>query len=333
MRHPTLSEQLEPLRTPQERPARRSEPFQDRSFTAGFSSRQAASAAARRLLLKLGVSRAFLGEHFQVVPEGVGRYGYVLTGTMAGREIEANRRIEGGVRPGQLFHSPVSARNAARTWFESHGVIRAQEGQEFRLSPRKGGWTFEVVKMPLVQKGAIKDARGILHATGYMSGGDARRAAEAVVGKIKPGPVEGVDYWIVRDEDHYWSYTTLKPAEQARETPMVEIRPHKGTVIVDVPPSDAPRAPSYAEKARIRKFIEEHYDEDAGHWLGFNDESAATTLNVPRAWVTQVRESYGPDLTFAAPSAGPDLDEIKERVRVALLALRDCADALGMGDA
>lgn len=57
------------------------------------------------------------------------------------------------------------------------------------------------------------------------------------------------------------------------------------------------RQPSLADRRRIRESVEEHYDEDKQRWDGdMTDAGLAHKLDVPRQWVTMVREMYGPDV-------------------------------------
>lgn len=57
--------------------------------------------------------------------------------------------------------------------------------------------------------------------------------------------------------------------------------------------AEPPNEPTRDAKRRIRKEVQDHYDEDRGRYIGeASDVSIAESLKVPRAWVTQIREEF-----------------------------------------
>lgn len=62
------------------------------------------------------------------------------------------------------------------------------------------------------------------------------------------------------------------------------------------PPKPPVREATFADKKRIRTALDEFYDEDRGHYRGdWSDRTLAEKLDMPRVWVAQVRDTYGPD--------------------------------------
>lgn len=76
------------------------------------------------------------------------------------------------------------------------------------------------------------------------------------------------------------------------------------------------RDPTYDERMRIRRILEECFDDKAGQWLeGLDDKKAGEKINVPWALVTRIREAaYGPI-----------------RVDAELVAIRQEMDAIDQG--
>ena len=67
-------------------------------------------------------------------------------------------------------------------------------------------------------------------------------------------------------------------------------------VSIQAPVEDSPRQPSPSDKATIRQFLDGHFDDSKGMYLdGCSDEKAGLELNMPWAWVRDIREfAYGP---------------------------------------
>lgn len=69
---------------------------------------------------------------------------------------------------------------------------------------------------------------------------------------------------------------------------------------------DAPRQMTAADKRKVFRAIDENWDETKSRYLGAaSDSHLAQTLNVPRAWVTEVREE-----NFGKTQRNEDLDKI-----------------------
>lgn len=88
-----------------------------------------------------------------------------------------------------------------------------------------------------------------------------------------------------------------------RSTP-AETPPHKEPTMTPAPalppppappPSAAPppRIPTRDDRRRVLDGLEEHWNHDAGCYAkSFTDKSLAEKLNVPRAWVTAIRDEF-----------------------------------------
>jgi len=64
----------------------------------------------------------------------------------------------------------------------------------------------------------------------------------------------------------------------------------------DIPVAEPPRQPTWADNRRIRQDLDLAYDAEGGRYFNNNtDETVAKRLNVPRAWVSTIRELFGPD--------------------------------------
>jgi hypothetical protein len=96
---------------------------------------------------------------------------------------------------------------------------------------------------------------------------------------------------------------TLKPMKKETEvvpttatTPAPPMRVNGSKPPTEIPVAEPPRQPTWADNRRIRQDLDLAYDADAGRYFNNNtDESVAQRLNVPRAWVSTIRELYGPD--------------------------------------
>lgn len=75
-------------------------------------------------------------------------------------------------------------------------------------------------------------------------------------------------------------------------------------------PIEQPRKPTRDEKRLIVLAIEDHYD-DATHSYaaGWSDDKIAADLNVPRKWVSDLREE------FYGPVVDPELAELERKVK------------------
>lgn len=89
--------------------------------------------------------------------------------------------------------------------------------------------------------------------------------------------------------------TIVHPAIEPEPIPMPEPEV-TATAIELAPAAEAPRQPTWADNRRIRAALDDAYDADAGRYFGeLSDEKVAADLNLPRAWVSTIRELFGPD--------------------------------------
>lgn len=60
-----------------------------------------------------------------------------------------------------------------------------------------------------------------------------------------------------------------------------------------MPKTEAPRQPTREDKRRIMAELQEVYlGEDRGYASGKSDDTVAKDLNLPRAWVSDIREDF-----------------------------------------
>lgn len=187
---------------------------------------------------------------------------------------------------------------------------------------------------------------------GYLSSFDAKKAAFAHfdrAGRTSGSPVQGVDYWLVQDARNLWGFSLTDPNPKPEpEVPEIAPEPPKEAA----PMSDAStqavrdqeettslvvetrvdvRQPTLTDNRRIRSAVEDKYDEAKQMYVGnWSDRMLAEDLKVPRAWVTRVREMYGPDVNNdAAIRAEAAKMQAKQRV---LEAIELAAKATGISN-
>jgi hypothetical protein len=140
----------------------------------------------------------------------------------------------------------------------------------------------------------------------YAWGGYSTRAA-AKAGAVKAlrkrgfeGPKEPGDFRITREASGYrWNSAT--PAPVSHQIPPSPANDH--------PRAEPPRQATLEQNRRIRAFLDDAYDEEAGRYYhDGSDAKAAEMLKVPRAWVTTIRELYGPDQNDGAAKRRAELD-------------------------
>lgn len=79
----------------------------------------------------------------------------------------------------------------------------------------------------------------------------------------------------------------------------------------------APRSPNSPDRRRVREALLDHYDEDKGRYFqAHSDVSLAAKLDVPRAWVSELREvmGLGADVCEAQDAYDKELGEIKAEI-------------------
>jgi hypothetical protein len=80
-------------------------------------------------------------------------------------------------------------------------------------------------------------------------------------------------------------------------------KPAKLAVVAEAPP----RLPTNEQRLQIRGALDQHFDDAKGRYLdGYSDDKIAAHLNVPRAFVSNIREAaYGPLL------GNPEIDALR----------------------
>ena len=84
--------------------------------------------------------------------------------------------------------------------------------------------------------------------------------------------------------------------------------------------AELPRLPTREDNRRIRQALDEHYDDGGPYYFDdLSDVALADKLNVPRAWVSDLREqSYGPDTNVAAIRKVATAVDLEKRLTVAI---------------
>lgn len=111
-----------------------------------------------------------------------------------------------------------------------------------------------------------------------------------------------------RIKDHWASLTPEQKAERQRKRietfrrnrvaqAKEQMEDLVQTSVAPAPAPDGIRTPTRDDNRRIREALDTHYDEDAQHYIGaMRDAKLAAKLDVPAAWVSDIREAfYGPD--------------------------------------
>jgi hypothetical protein len=96
--------------------------------------------------------------------------------------------------------------------------------------------------------------------------------------------------------------------------------------------AEQPRQPTIPERRQIMEELEVHYDVAAERYMAaFSDESIASKLNVPRAWVSDIRTQlfglHGGNETELKVAA--DLEGLEKRVDDALTMLAEISADIG----
>lgn len=102
----------------------------------------------------------------------------------------------------------------------------------------------------------------------------------------------------------------------------------EGEVMTEVK-APAPRAMTLADRRRINERLSEVYLENA-YAAGFSDNRVAVDLNVPRAWVTEIRDLlYGPAVNEDTLAARAEIKALTERATKIEAAIEGLIDELG----
>jgi hypothetical protein len=142
----------------------------------------------------------------------------------------------------------------------------------------------------------------------------AERSAVAFVQRMGVRtPKRGRDFRVFQLADGWgWDaiLTTKEPSPMTDDSNIVAIRRtpairEMSTPMTNTNDDSGPRASTIAQRREIRDYLDANYDEDNARWRGeLSDKKAAEDLSMPRAWITQVRETtYGPDVNEADAKA------------------------------
>lgn len=107
--------------------------------------------------------------------------------------------------------------------------------------------------------------------------------------------------------------TALVPLNSVMAEKLAPVRSAMTPAFTEETPmaAEPPRIATQADNRRILDALAEHYDEARSLYRrAFSDASVAQALNVPRAWVEDVRTRFfGPDTNEAAIERAADLDK------------------------
>lgn len=114
----------------------------------------------------------------------------------------------------------------------------------------------------------------------------------------------------------YLRIEASKKPEAVMKTTATQQTPSSKVIEIKVA-AEAPRAASREDNRRIREALDATYDELRGCYTGnFSDDSLAAQLDVPRAWVSSVRDQfYGPNTSAERLEAPAKLAEYESEAR------------------
>jgi hypothetical protein len=177
---------------------------------------------------------------------------------------------------------------------------------------------------------------GTCGAKDYVSEANRRLPAEVVAKKLR---LRG---WRIgrngRDQcpDHYW-YKGHKQAaiiEFPQEEKTMEEQPAAVPYHGVLPPvAEPPRQPTREDRRAVRDKLDECYDEGAGRYSGaWTDTSVALALNMPRAWVSSVRDDFfGPEANEADDAYAKAIASLATRLDKAETDLLTVLDTMEKG--
>lgn len=124
------------------------------------------------------------------------------------------------------------------------------------------------------------------------------------------------------------------PRKISKGAPEVAADPRIDTIVPPQPGASArpPRVLEREDRRLIFAKLEEVYvDENTGYTAGWNDDAVARDMNVPRAWVEEIREqNFGPQKA----SQSAEVQAIDDAIRAVEAQLADAAPTLtGLGRA
>lgn len=259
------------------------------------------------------------------------------------------------------FASSWGADQAARSYLERVGVRTAQRDRDYRMYLLPDGFAWDrltTTPLPLPPEATVWPPRdggdrragrvikahtpvfplatptgrrspGIM-TRGFVNPTSARNAARRFLrdrGIAEPKP--GLDYRTLKFEDGWgWDATTTTTTITEEKTMSLNDRiVTRAVTMSDAAPMPAnddtgPRASTLAQRREIRDYLDANYDDDNGRWRGdLSDRKVAELLGMPRAWITQVRDSV----------FGPDINEVQAKEReVDAQTLKQLADLEGI---
>lgn len=298
-----------------------------------YTARATAQKVARRYFTRLGVTEPKEGKHFSTYRKGTARGWWVAIldprGIPAGGLPEPMAAMEyaprGKTFPSKTFSNRWNAARAARNFLALRINVPPREDIHYSLTGSDDdSWTVTILDPrgkteapPVPKEEAQAVARPVTTLTknwGYLSSFDAKKAVFGHfdrIGRTSGAPVQNVDYWLTQDARNLWGYTLTDPNPNPEPVaPEIAPEPPKEAATVSDastqavrdleesranPPAEV-RQPTLQDNRRIRSEIEDKYDESKQMYVGnWTDKLLAEELKVPRAWVTRVREMYGPD--------------------------------------
>jgi hypothetical protein len=99
--------------------------------------------------------------------------------------------------------------------------------------------------------------------------------------------------WTVGRKDYCPTCSAPDAQPKKLEPEAPKAKPAEKVVAIKATPSGQPRPPSMAERRTVLEALEERYDIDAGRYRQqWSDASLAQTLNLPRAWIEDIRKGF-----------------------------------------
>jgi hypothetical protein len=239
------------------------------------------------------------------------------------KRLEQHRLAVAKYRHG-IFGRRANAVMSATILLKSRGVEHPVEGCHFKIEGEPGNFRYVVIGGKDV---APRPSRLLLTgkavALRRMEKADKRLARPGVPRTFRyailksatkvlqviglENPVLDRDFTVMKTPEGWvWDFiwNDKSSASQVASTPIPPPAP-PAPAAIETPPMNPPdveitkdiRQPTILDNRRIREKVEEVYDEDAQRYrYEWSDQTVATNLQVPRAWVSRVRELYGPDV-------------------------------------
>lgn len=213
----------------------------------------------------------------------------------------------------QLAKIKGDGENAKRVLEGLKEVVAIAEGEaEAPVSLRTGPNGYRI--SPLKRK-PHQGAReyGFLHYPSAMKAGRSEVSEE-----LGRPAVNGQDFKVTKDEDGTWRWSrVVEKEEEAMAEGFSDTGPSVGVA------AEPPKMPTAADNRKVLDALTVQYDEDAQRYRGaWTDSKVAATLDVPRAWVTAVREQ------FFGPERNEEQDVKTKEIREAIQMARNAVETL-----